>query len=265
MESQQVLYRTGIAKASADDVLIRGYSLRSMVGELSLAGMFYLLVMGELPTSKQEKMLDALLVACCEHGVRPPSIQAARQVASGGVQFQACVAGGILALGDSHGGAVEDAMNIFSAAVARMRMEQLAPNAVAQEVLKDTKAKGLRLPGYGHPTHAEDPRTTRLLQVAKELNIYGKCCELAEAMASLTGSILGRALPLNVDGAVAAIVLEMGFDPRIGKGIFVVGRVVGIVAHVFEEKVREKPMAHLPAVNSIEYDGPKPRPFRRVE
>jgi citrate synthase len=265
MESRQLLYRTGIAKASSDDVLIRGYSLRSMVGELSLAGMFYLLVMGELPTRKQEKMLDAILVACCEHGVRPPSIQAARQVASGGVQFQACVAGGILALGDSHGGAVEDAMNLFVAGAARAKTMQLSPPEAAKEILMEAKAQGRRLPGYGHPTHSEDPRTTRLLQVAKELGIYGDCCELAEAIAGLTASIIGRALPLNVDGAVAAIVTEMNFDPRIGKGIFAAARVFGIVAHVFEEKVREKPMAHLPAADLIEYDGPQPRSFRRAD
>ena len=265
MESQQLLYRTGIAKASADDVLIRGYSLRSMIGELSLAGMFYLLVIGELPTRNQEKMLEAILVACCEHGVRPPSIQAARQIASGGVQFQACVAGGILALGDSHGGAVEDAMNVFSAALGRMKSEQLTPEAAAGLVVEETKTQGRRLSGYGHPTHAEDPRTTRLMQVAKELGVYGNCCVLAETMAALTNPILGRALPLNVDGAVAAIVTEMGFDPRIGKGIFAIGRVFGIVAHVFEEKVREKPMAHLPPANLIEYDGQQPRPFRRVD
>ena len=106
---KQVMYRTAIAKASADDVLIRGYSLRCLIGNLSIAGMCCLLVKGEMPSESEQKMMDAILVACAEHGVRPPSIQAARQIASGGVQFQACVAGGILALGDSHGGAIEDA------------------------------------------------------------------------------------------------------------------------------------------------------------
>lgn len=265
MESGQVLYRTAIAKACADDVLIRGYSLREMVGNLSLAGMFYLLVQGELPTRRQEKMLDAIFVACCEHGVRPPSIQAARQIASGGVQFQACLAGGILALGDSHGGAVEDAMAVFAAGLTTIKESGRSAVEVAKEILAETKARKQRLPGYGHPTHSEDPRTVRLMQLAKELGSYGGCCELAEAIAALTGSMVGRALPLNVDGAVAALATEMGFDPRIGKGIFALARAFGIAAHVFEEKMREKPMAHLPAAELIEYDGPEPRPFRRLE
>jgi citrate synthase len=251
---KQVMYRTAIAKASAEDVLIRGYSLRCLIGNLSIAGLCYLLVKGVMPSESEGKMLDAILVACAEHGVRPPSIQAARQIASGGVQFQACVAGGILALGDSHGGAIEDAMNVLAAGVAAMESGAGVDEA-ARQILAGSKERKQRLPGYGHPTHAQDPRTTRLFELAREHGIYGKCCRLAESIAQQTKPVLGRDLPLNVDGGVAAILSEMGFDPRIGKGIFAASRVFGIVAHVFEEKLREKPMAHLPARDLIQYDG----------
>jgi citrate synthase len=251
---KQLMYRTAIAKASADDVLIRGYSLRCLIGNLSIAGMCYLLVKGVMPSESEGKMLDAILVAGAEHGVRPPSIQAARQIASGGVQFQACVAGGILALGDSHGGAIEDAMGIFVEAMAKSKSDDDV-DTVALQILTEAKERKQRLPGYGHPVHGEDPRTTRLFDLAREYGIYGKCCRLAESIAKQTQPVLGRNLPLNVDGGVAAILSEMGFDPRIGKGIFAASRVFGIIAHVFEEKVREKPMAHLPAYDLIEYDG----------
>ncbi len=251
---QQVMYRTAIAKASADDVLIRGYSLRCLIGNLSIAGMCYLLIQGVMPTESEQKMLDAILVACAEHGVRPPSIQAARQIASGGVQFQACVAGGILALGDSHGGAIEDAMTVFATGMTRIESGNDI-DETASGILTESKERKQRLPGYGHPTHAQDPRTTRLFELAREYGVYGNCCRLAESIANQTRPILGRSLPLNVDGGVAAILSEMGFDSRIGKGIFAASRVFGIVAHVFEEKVREKPMAHLPAYDLIQYDG----------
>jgi citrate synthase len=251
---KQVMYRTAIAKASAEDVLIRGYSLRCLIGNLSIAGLCYLLVKGVMPSESEGKMLDAILVACAEHGVRPPSIQAARQIASGGVQFQACVAGGILALGDSHGGAIEDAMNVLAAGVAAMESGAGVDEA-ARQILAESKERKQRLPGYGHPTHAQDPRTTRLFELAREYGIYGKSCRLAESIAQQTKLVLGRELPLNVDGGVAAILSEMGFDPRIGKGIFATSRIFGIVAHVFEEKLREKPMAHLPAHDLIQYDG----------
>lgn len=259
--NEHVMYRTAIGKATSDDVLVRGYSLMDMVGKVSLPGILSLMVKGELPSKAEEKMLDAILVACSEHGVRPPSVQAAVQVASGGVQFQACVAAGILALGDSHGGAVENIAEIFENARKRMKEEKLSIEDMAREILSTAKAQKKRIPGYGHPVHAQDPRTVKLMGMAKELGIYGDICALSEKMAELSSEISGRALPLNVDGAVGAIIAEMGFDWRIGKGIFLLGRVFSIAAHVLEDKQREKPMAHLPAAGQWVYDGPEKRSF----
>jgi citryl-CoA lyase len=258
---EHILYRTAIAKSSTHDVMIRGYSLTDLIGEVTLPGMLSLLVKGELPSKAEESMLDAILVACAEHGVRPPSIQAARQIASGGVQFQACVAGGVLALGDSHGGAVENIMEIFTGAEKEMREQGITARDMAVKILTDAKTQKKRIPGYGHPTHPEDPRTVKLMHIAKNLGIYGGVCKLAETMAGLTAEISGKALPLNVDGAVGAIAAEMGFPAVIGKGLFLLGRVFGISAHVLEEKQREKPMSHLPAANQYVYDGPESRPF----
>lgn len=258
---EHVLYRTAIGMATADDVIVRGYSLMDMVGKVSLPGILSLMVKGELPSKNEERMLDAILVACSEHGVRPPSVQAAVQVASGGVQFQACVAAGILALGDSHGGAVENIAEIFEQARKRMREEGISVDAMAREILTTSKAQKKRIPGYGHPVHAQDPRTVKLFGLARELGIYGDICLLAERMAAFSAEITGRALPLNVDGAVGALIAEMGFDWRIGKGIFLLGRVFSIAAHVLEDKQREKPMSHLPDSTQWVYDGPEKRPY----
>ncbi len=253
-DGNQILYRTAIAKALSDDVVVRGYSLRSLIGDLSIAGMCYLLIKGERPDRNAEKMLDAILVASSEHGVRPPSIQAARQIASGGVQFQACVAGGILALGDSHGGAIEEAMVLFDLGLSGVKAGRSVKDAAA-EILSDFKARKQRLPGFGHPTHAQDPRTTRLFDLAREFGIFNDAGRLAESIAEQSQEIMGRRLPLNVDGGIAALLTAMDFDPKVGKGIFAAGRIFGIVAHVLEEKVREKPMAHLPSFDLIQYDG----------
>jgi len=261
MAEEHVTYRTAIGMANSDTILIRGYSLVDMMGNISLPGMFSLLVKGELPSVAEEKILEAILVSCAEHGVRPPSIQAAVQIASGGVQFQACVAGGILACGDSHGGAVENIMEIFEKAKKRMEEEGMSPEDMGRQILVDAKAAKRRLPGYGHPVHPIDPRTVRLMAMAKEYGVYGKVCAMAESMVGMTKDIMGRHLPLNVDGAVGALLTEMGFDWRVGKGVFLLGRVFGITAHVLEDKLREKPMSHQPAPGQWAYDGPAPRPF----
>lgn len=260
MSDQKPLYRTAISLAGAEDILVRGYSLMDLVGNVSIGTMISLLIKGELPSRAEGEMIEAILVACSEHGVRPPSIQAARQVASGGVQFQACVAAGILALGDSHGGAIEQCMQVLQEAAAEIESGKKSTEEVAAAVISAARAARRRLPGFGHPVHEVDPRTVRLFHLAEDWGLKGLHCRLAEEMARQAKSITGRSLPLNVDGAVAALLSDMSFDWRVGKGFFIIGRACGIVAHVFEEITREKPMSHLPAHDLILYDGPQERP-----
>ncbi|MEW6424310.1 MAG: citryl-CoA lyase [Bacillota bacterium] len=260
MSDQKPLYRTAISLAGAEDILVRGYSLIDLVGNVNLGTMVSLLIKGELPSRAEGEMIEAILVACAEHGVRPPSIQAARQVASGGVQFQACVAAGVLALGDSHGGAIEQCMQVLQEAAAGIKSGEKNAEEVAVEVLSAVRSARRRLPGFGHPVHKIDPRTVRLFQLAEEYGIKGLHCDLAEELTKRSKVILGRALPLNVDGAVAALLSDMGFDWQVGKGFFILGRTFGIVAHVYEEITRERPMAHLPPYELLVYDGPESRP-----
>lgn len=261
MSEQKPLYRTGICTAKADDILVRGYSLMDLAGNISLGTMISLLIKGELPSKAEGEMIEAILILCTEHGVKPPSVQAARQVTSGGVQFQACVAGGILALGDSHGGAIEQCMKLLQGNTAGIKSGEKSIAEVAGEILKEAKASRSRLPGFGHPTHEVDPRTVRLFSLAEKKGLKGVHCLLADEMASQAKAIIGRALPLNVDGAVAALLADMGFDWKVGKGFFIMGRSCGIVAHVYEEILREKPMAHIPPTSLVLYDGPEERPL----
>lgn len=260
VSEQKPLFRTAISRAGAEDILVRGYSLMDLVGNVSLGTVISLLIKGDLPSPAEGEMIEAILVACSEHGVRPPSIQAARQVASGGVQFQACVAAGILALGDSHGGAIEQCMQLLQEAAAGIRPGEKTAAEAAAEALSAAKAARRRLPGFGHPVHEVDPRTVRLFSLAEKSGLKGVHCRLAGEMAGQATAVMGRPLPLNVDGAVAALLADMGFDWRVGKGFFIMGRACGIVAHVFEEITREKPMSHLPAHDLIRYDGPPERP-----
>ncbi|MBI5553288.1 MAG: citryl-CoA lyase, partial [Candidatus Diapherotrites archaeon] len=69
---------------------------------------------------------------------------------------------------------------------------------------------------------------------------------------------LGKKLCLNVDGCIGALISEMGFDWRLGKGFFIIGRIPGLVAHVHEEWVREKPFRRLQDEDHT-FDGTAPR------
>jgi citrate synthase len=163
------------------------------------------------------------------------------------------VAAGTIALGDHHGGAVD--------AVARVLLDAsdtgLPERDAARAVAEGLRAEGRRLPGFGHIVHDPDPRAGRLFEVAEGLGFRGRWCALAEALEGVTGEVFGRPLRLNVDGAMGALLLELGLDWRLGKAFYVIGRASGLVAHVFEEQTRERPYRDIGWEN-VGYEGPEP-------
>jgi len=200
-------------------------------------------------------MMEALLVAASEHSVVAPSVNAARFVASAGVPLQAAVAAGTIGLGDHHGGAVD------AAALALLEADGsgLPDPEAAAAVCRRIRDEGARLPGYGHVLHDPDPRAGRLFEVADDLGFLGRWCKLAQAFEAAAGEVFGRPLRTNVDGAMAALLLELGLDPGLGKAFYVMGRAPGLVAHVFEEQTRERPYRDVGWEN-VSYEGPDARP-----
>jgi len=234
---------------------LRGYRLLDLVGHYSFSQVAYLALKGELPTPAEARVLDAMFVSVVDHGIAVPSAVANRTVISGGNPLHVGVAAGVLTFGEAHGGAIESAARIMQATAAREGdVAELARERVAQ-----ARANKERLPGYGHRYYkVADPRTKRLFDIAREEHFYGRHCELAAAMAVELKAQTGRSLVLNVDGVIAAIISDMGFDWRLGKGFFIIGRTVGLVAHAFEEISRERPFRRLDEDNFY-YDGPAPR------
>lgn len=240
-------YRTAITTHVNGKPYVYGYDLTKLAGSSSFAKTIYLILKGEMPDKNAEKMLDAMLTIAIDHGVEPASVVAARNIYSGGSPLQAAVAGGILALGEFHGGAIEQAMENFK------KYQALG----AKKLVEDFAKSGKRVSGFGHRVYTTDPRSQRLLELSREYGFYGKYVKFAESCeAELSGG--GKKLPMNIDGIFAALLLEMGFPSESGKGFFIVARVPGLVAHVVEESIREKPVRRLEE-KDIEYDGPRPR------
>ncbi len=197
--------------------------------------------------------MEAILVAVADHGAGTPSAAAARTVASGNRQsFEAAIAAGILAMGDAHGGAGQACMERIAAGIALCRGEGLTLQAAAERILDAGVTAGQRLPGLGHRTHTEDPRTVTLFRLAEEDGLAGEGIAFLKALEA-AARIRIRPLPINVDGAIAAVLYDLGFAPPLAKGLFILGRTAGLTAQVMEEYTREKPMRiHVP----VEYDGP---------
>ena len=239
-------YRTAISTHVDGKPHIYGFDLTKLAGDASFAKAIYLILKGEMPDEASEKMLNAIFVISIDHGVEPASVVAARNIYASGSPVQAAVAGGVLAFGEFHGGAIEDTMNTFK------KYQPLGAKILSQDFAKS----GKRVSGFGHRLYEEDPRTVRLIELARDYGFYGKYVKFAQEVEQEISK--GKKLPLNIDGIIAALLLEMDFNPKVGKGVFIIARVPGLVAHVVEEALREKPVRRL-SEDEVEYDGPRPQ------
>lgn len=243
-------WKTSISGIVDGETLIHGYKITDLIDKVSFTDAIWLELKGELPTDKEKAMLDGILISTMDNGMGPPSVTNARNSASAGNPMQGAVAAGLLGVGEFHGGAIEEC--------ARLLQMGLTADKLVEKVISG----GDRIAGFGHKVYKdEDPRATQIFNKAKELGFYGEHCELAKAVEAKLEEIKGKRIVINVDGAIAAVVSDMGFDYRLGKGFFIIGRVVGLVAHIFEEMVREKPYRRIPT-EEIEYDG---TPERKIK
>jgi citrate synthase len=217
----------------------------------------HLILRGELPTPAIGTLMDAMLVASIDHGATPPSALAARTVASTGASLSAAVAAGIMSVNQHHGGAIEDAARMLKRVIETAAARNVSLDDSAQFVLDEEKAAGRRIPGFGHRYHTNDPRSARLFALAKEAGVDGPYFEAVSAI-ERRFAVSGKRLPINVDGALGAILAQLGFPPEIMNGIFMIARTPGLVAHVTEEKTREPAMRRIDPV-AHSYDGPAAR------
>jgi citrate synthase len=253
-------WQSALTSIAPNKILIRGYPLDEMMGRLGFAEAVYLLLMGELPSRAIGQMLNAVLVSSIDHGVTPPSTLAARSVATSGAALKDCVASGILAFGPHHGGDIESCMLFLDKGLSLIRSGRTivqAAETIVDECLKDGEAP----PGFGHRYHTRDPRAARLFQMALELELEGEHVRMirsAERVAMDRQEEFGRPLPVNVDGAIAAISADLGFAYELGNAIFLISRLPGLIAHAHEERTRETPMRQIDP-NEYDYDGARER------
>lgn len=249
-------WKTSISKIEPNHIITKGYRQEDLIGNVPFASVVYLLFRGALPSKEYGKMMDAILTSCIDHGVTPPSSIASRTVASGGVPLPTAVAAGILSIGDAHGGAIEKGAKLLQEGVLRLKKEGKTVDAIATVLVNESNEQKKRIPGFGHRIHTADPRTKRLFVLAEELKIAKEHVALSKAIESMLEKTQGKKLPINVDGAIAAIISDMGFDWRLGKAFFLLGRVAGLTAHVYEEQTQEKPMREMFTID-YEYTGPE--------
>ena len=250
-------WKTAITEIEPNKIKLRGYPIDELMGRISYAEAVYLILRGELPSAEVGKLIDAILVSSIDHGVTPPSAQAALTVASTGAPLNAAVASGILAISKYHGGAIEACMKILKSAH-RLVEDGKPVEAAAGEIVDSYRKSKKRMSGFGHRVHTNDPRAARLFQLAEEAGKSGTFIELIGSIEGELEESAGKKLPINVDGAIAAVLCELDFWDNLANAFFIMARVPGLVAHAAEEQERQPPMRQIDPANH-EYDGPAER------
>lgn len=256
---------SAISTSNADTILVRGRDLaRELIGSINFTEHFWLLVTGALPTKAQQRVLDATLIAIAEHGL-VPSVQVSRMtLAAAPEALQGAVAAGLLGCGSVVLGSSE-AAGQFYAEIAKRSSEN--PEAAIRAVVSEYRQAKRAIPGYGHPLHkGGDPRAIRLFEVATEAGLSGRHIQIATTVEKLLPELIGRPLSINVSGAIPSVLLDAGYPLLALKGVPLLARTAGLIAHLLEEQQRAIGfvMSHA-AAQAIDYDGEAPPGFKPSE
>ena len=262
---QDEKWRTALTCIEPNKILVRGYPLDEMMGRLTFGEAIYLLLMGEIPSPSIGSLMEALLISFIDHGATPPSTLAARNTATTGAPLRACISSGILGFGRYHGGDIESCMQFLDAGLALVRGGATYREA-AEQIVDRWAQNEEGIPGFGHRFHTRDPRAARLFQMALELEAEGEHIQMIRQVEMVVQqrTTSGTPLPVNIDGAIAALCGDIGIPPSVANALFIISRVPGIAAHAREEFERHSPMRQIDPKDHV-YDGPSERrlPERR--
>ncbi|MGK3206132.1 citryl-CoA lyase [Amycolatopsis sp. MEPSY49] len=231
-------WATAICRMEPGVVELRGIPVQELIGSHGFVATIWLMVRGTSPSAREAALLEAAMVASVDHGPQAPSIAIARMTATCGVGLNNAMASGVNALGDSHGGAGQQCVELLSAIVEREAAGE-SLEAATEAVVTDFRKHGRYLPGFGHRFHPRDPRRDPLLGLVDEAVadgvVAGSHLRAARAVEELLNRGRSKPIPMNIDGATAVIYAELGFPPPLARGLFVLSRSVGILAHAWEE------------------------------
>jgi hypothetical protein len=218
-------WRTALTCIEPNKILVRGYPLDEMMGRLTFGESIYLLLMGEVPSPAIGSLMEAMLVSFIDHGATPPSTLAARNTATTGAPLRACVAAGVLGFGRYHGGDIESCMQFLDKGLERSRRRRAtwrprrrSSRAACRERRGD--------PGVRPPLpHARSARGAALPDGPRARGRRGSRADDPRRRDGAGNGTPGAPLPVNIDGAIAAVCGDLGIPPEAANALFIISRV----------------------------------------
>lgn len=248
-------WTSAITETEPGHIFVRGHEITELMGQISFGSVLYLLWVGKPAPQEWAPVLDALLVAAVDHGPGSPSALTARTVISGGGALNAAAAAGLLTMGEFHGAAVSDAMMLLYDVHTRAKKSKIADSIDA--ALNSWRTSHRRFPGLGHRLHKKDSRVERLWSLAENAGLPDEYFHLERTLAERASVLVGKPLPVNIDGVIASVLCAMQFPETLGNAFFYVARLGGLLAHAQEEQQRMTPMRRIHPTD-YSYDGPWP-------
>lgn len=230
-------WTTEISDISPGIIRYSGYPIEQLIlsDNVSVGSMIWLMTRAELPTVSQARLLERAMIAAVDHGPQAPSIAIARMAMTCGVDINNAMASAINVLGDVHGGAGQQLMELIADVLSDDRP---IPDVVAEKIA-EFKSRKEHIPGFGHRFHPRDPRRDPLISLVEkardEGTVEGRALEVTLEIERQISVGRERPIPMNIDGATAIIYSELGFTPMLGRGLFVLSRSIGALAHANEE------------------------------
>lgn len=255
---------TAIIDVHPGEIAIRGYPIEDLIGRARFPDMIWLMLRGELPSAAQADLLEAALVPGVDHGPHAPSIAIARMAVTCGLPVNGAMASAINVLDDIHGGAGQQCMEWYREIDAEAGPGGDLAQAATRVIERHRGAGEKVVPGFGHRFHPVDPRTAPLFELVAKAEaagtVSGRYAQIGRAVEQALEALKTRHIPMNIDGITAVIFCELGFEPELGRGLFILSRAVGILAHAWEQKQRgRRIMGPMPREIPYRYSGPARR------
>ena len=242
-------FPTSLGTSEGTTITLLGQDLaRDLMGNVSFGELAYWLITLQRPTPQQTRLFETVLLGLADHGFTPTAIAARLTYLSAPDAIQGALAAGILGGGSRFLGVTEDTGR-FLAEVLRaagpLPTDDEGWDALAARAVSERAAAGRFVPGLGHPVHSDgDPRTPRIIGIAREEGLYGPHLALFEAIGRAHPKVLGKRLPLNGAGVSGAALADLGLPLELLRGVVLLARCAGLLGQIAEEIRR-------PIANSI--------------